>query len=434
MKNESQKLKILLIGSGGREHALSIALSKSDRLEQLFIAPGNAGTGQIGRNIPISDSDIDRLLEFARANSIDLVIVGPEVPLVAGIVDRFKDENIKIVGPTQAAARLEGSKKWAKMIMKSAGVPTAAYETFSEYQPAIDYVHSKNTFPIVIKADGLAAGKGVVVAQNLDEADFALKNCFILRQFAEAGNEVVIEDFLMGEEASVLAFSDGKTIKAMPAAQDHKAIWDGDKGPNTGGMGSYCPAPLVTPEITEKIQRQVLEPMITYMNQIGVPFTGILFAGLMIHNNEPSVVEFNVRFGDPETQSVLPLLETDLIDIFEALTESRLDQVDIQWKPHSAVCVVLAANGYPSSYPKGEEITGTEAAEACGVTVVHAGTTRETGTLTTNGGRVMGVVACEETLSAAIEKAYQGVDKIEFISKYFRTDIGQKAFNHKGDA
>ncbi len=420
-------MNVLLIGSGGREHALALKIVESPKLTQLYTAPGNPGTAQCGQNVPISDSDLPGLLKFAKENHIDLTIVGPELPLVNGIVDLFESEGLKIVGPSKAAAQLEGSKKWAKAMMKRCHIPTATYEDFTEFEPALAYISSQNTYPIVIKADGLAAGKGVTVAQTFEEAKEALENCFLKDQFGSAGKIVVIESFLKGQEASILAFSDGETILPMAAAQDHKAIFDGDKGPNTGGMGSYSPTPLVTPDIEQVVLDTVLKPLIAGMKQAGTPFKGIVFAGLMIDEGKPFVVEFNARFGDPETQVVLPRLTNDILDIFEAVVTGTLHEKTLHWSQQSAVCVVLASGGYPGDYEKGFPISGLPV-QIDNVHVVHAGTKQnDQGQIVTQGGRVLGVVATSDQLTTAISLAYEGVSHIQFQGKYHRTDIAQKA-------
>ncbi len=419
-------MNILLIGSGGREHAIAKKLAQSPKLTRLWIAPGNPGTAQFGTNVAIAPTDIDALLHLALTEKIDLTIVGPEDPLVMGIVDAFAAKNLAIIGPSKAAAQLEGSKKWAKALMKKYNIPTAAYQDFTALEPALAYLKTRNQYPIVIKADGLAAGKGVTIATDFVQAQHALEDCFIRNQFGEAGTLVVIEDFLQGEEASILAFTDGQTILPMLPAQDHKTIFDGDQGPNTGGMGTYCPAPIATDQVQDKVLNKVLKPLIAAMNAEGTPFKGIVFAGLMIHEGEPSVVEFNCRFGDPETQVVLALLETDLLDIFIAISKENLNKIELKWKQESAVCVILASAGYPGSYPKGDAITGVT--DTPSFTFIHAGTALDFDrSLITNGGRVLGVVATDGSLPQAIKKAYEGVNQAQFVGKTFRTDIAQKA-------
>ncbi len=411
-------MKVLLIGSGGREHSIALKLSQSPRLTQLYIAPGNPGTEQVGINVPIGETQIDELIQFAKKEKIDLTFVGPEGPLAAGIVDRFQAEKLAIVGPDLKGAQLESSKKWAKEIMIKNHIPTAAYQAFTDLDSALGYLRH---FPVVIKADGLAAGKGVTIALSFDEARQALEDCFLNSKFGQAGNQVVIEEFLTGDEASILAFTDGKTILAMAPAQDHKAIFDGDKGPNTGGMGSYCPAPLVTPALEKEVLETVFKPLLKGLQQEGITYKGIIYAGLMICKGKPYVIEFNARFGDPETQVVLPQLKTDLLDIFVAMNEGKLDQIRLEWADTTTVCVVLASKGYPGEFEKGKIIRGLHPG------VIHAGTLRQAqGTVVTNGGRVLGVIGQDKEMGKAIEKAYQEAEKIQFEGKYFRTDIGKR--------
>lgn len=427
-------MNVLLIGSGGREHAIARQLAKSPGLKKLFIAPGNAGTADVGQNIPVSDSDIPALLEVALKNKIDLTIVGPEGPLVKGVVDEFEKKGLAIVGPSKKASQLEGSKKWAKYLMKKYGIPTAAFETFHEFQTALNYVKKTNQYPIVIKADGLAAGKGVTIASSLAEAKQALEECFIHNKFGTAGHEVVIEAFLQGQEASIFAFTDGKTIIQTPAAQDHKAIYDGDKGPNTGGMGAYSPAPIVTKEVEQKVSDLILRPLVNAFRQEGIPYKGVIFAGLMIHEGNPYVIEFNVRLGDPETQVIVPRLKTELLDIFAAIPAGTLSTVKPQWDSRAAVCVVLAAEGYPGDYAKGIEITSLPSS-AEDAHIIHAGTKRDDkGVLRTNGGRVLGAVSLDTNLETAIRNAYALADQVQFKSKYYRRDIGAKALKNSQGA
>jgi len=420
-------MKILLIGSGGREHSLALALSKSRHHVELFIAPGNPGTSQLGKNIPIQVDQINELLAFAQQEAIDLTVVGPELPLALGIVDQFQAHHLKIIGPTADGARIESSKAWAKAFYKRHHIPSAAFEIFTDFDAALTYLRSRNTYPIVLKADGLAAGKGVTVAQHFDEAKFALEDCFIKNVFANAGKTVVIEDFLKGQEASVLAFTDGKTVIPMVAAQDHKAIFDNDQGPNTGGMGAYAPAPIVTPDVAKRVYDDILLPVVAGFQKENISYQGILYAGLMIDNGIPSVVEFNARFGDPETQVVLPLLNTDLVDIFIAITEQKLGSIQLEWKDQSAVCVVLAAQGYPGPYVTKVPIQ-LDLSSHPNVQVIHAGTAfDQNGQLVTNGGRVFGVVGIDSELNIAQTKAYDAIKQIHFSNQYFRKDIAQKA-------
>jgi len=421
-------MKVLLIGSGGREHSIALKLSQSPLLTELFIAPGNAGTASCGTNVPIKDSDVSELLSFAKENNIDLAFVGPEAPLVLGITDEFEAAGLSIVGPNKIGAQLEGSKEWAKEKMKKYGIPTAAFETFTDYDSSLNYIKSRDTYPIVIKADGLAAGKGVTVAENYEMAENALKNCFLDKKFSDAGAKVVIEDFLKGEEASIFAFTDGKTILPMVPAQDHKAVFDGDKGPNTGGMGAYSPAPVASEAVQDIALKKVFQPLIQGFNNDGIQYKGIVYAGLMIDNGVPSIVEFNARFGDPETQIVLPRLKNDLLEVLVAISKGKLADVELEWKDNATVCVVMASEGYPEAYEKGKAITGIENAEAIeGVSVVHAGTKQSDDTLLSNGGRVLAVVAEGKDIKSAIDTAYRGVAKVKFDGAYNRTDIGFKA-------
>lgn len=422
-------MKILLIGSGGREHSLAKKIAASPRLKKLYCAPGNPGTAQVAKNLPISELEIDKLLNFAKDNNIDFTFVGPEAPLVAGIVDKFNQANLCIIGPSQQGAQLEGSKEWAKAFLTKYSVPTASYEVFSDFDTAIEYIKNRNLFPIVIKADGLAAGKGVTVADNLQMAEDALKTCFLDKAFGSAGESVVIEDFLVGEEASILAFTDGNTVIPMASAQDHKAVYEGDKGPNTGGMGAYSPAPIVTANVEKKVLETILKPVVAGFKKEGILYKGILYAGLMINNEEPSVVEFNVRFGDPETQVVLPRLKNDLVDIFEAIRDQKLNELKLDWTEEPAICVVLASKGYPGNYEKGKIITGLDTIkENNKLQVIHAGTKLEADkTLVTKGGRVLGVVSQGKDLPTAIDTAYNTITQIHYDGLYFRRDIAKKA-------
>ena len=424
-------MKVLLIGSGGREHRIAMSLAKSPKCTQLYIAPGNPGTNECGSNIAINDSDLPGLLAFAKENNIDCTFVGPEVPLVAGIVDLFKEHELPIIGPSKEAAQLEGSKDWAKKLMKKYNIPTADFQTFTELKKALDYVKNKNQYPIVIKADGLAAGKGVTVALNEKMAFTAITECFS-GKFKKAGEQVVIEDFLAGEEASIFAFTDGKTVYPMLPAQDHKAIYDGDTGPNTGGMGAYCPAPLISKEMQETILNTVFKPLLSAFQEENLHYTGIIYAGLMISpEGEINIVEFNVRFGDPETQAVLALLETDLLDIFNHITNQTLDQINLTWKKEFATCVVLASKGYPEQYEKGFKICGSNTLKTQShIQFIHAGTTKKGNHLLTNGGRVANIVASAETLEKSIAEAYKYVSNISFDNCVYRTDIGKKGLKH----
>ncbi len=421
-------MRILIVGGGGREHALAWALARSPRRPELFIAPGNPGTARLGANVPISATDIDALRTFAAESSIDLTVVGPEQPLVEGIVDRFQAAGLKIVGPGAAASRLEGSKEFAKGFMHRHGIPTGSYRTFraGDLSEAIGYLR-KRPVPIVIKADGLAAGKGVVVCTSHEEAQATVIEMLRGDRFGEAGRTVVVEDFLRGEEASVFVLTDGFHYHVFPSAQDHKRVGDGDRGPNTGGMGAYAPAPVASPKVIESVRREIIEPTLNGMRAEGHAYRGFLYCGLMILDGKPSVVEFNCRMGDPEAQVVLPLLETDLVDALEAVAENRLAEIPFKATSDAAACVVLASEGYPDSYAKGFEITGVEQAEDVdGAMVFQAGTAHENGRLVTDGGRVLAVTGCGSTLEDALDRAYKGVSRVSFHGMHYRSDIGQK--------
>lgn len=422
-------MKILIIGSGGREHSLALKLKENPRVKTLYFAPGNAGTQNLGENIAITETDLQKLLNFALEKKIDLTVVGPETSLVAGIADIFEGHGLKIIGPYKNAAKLEGSKKWAKTFMTKYNIPTAKHESFHNFESAYNYLTRHNHYPIVIKADGLAAGKGVTVAASEQEARTALENCFIYRTFHEAGDQIIIEDYLSGEEASILAFTDGHTILPMVAAQDHKAVFDNDQGPNTGGMGAYSPAPIVTPKVLARVQKRIFEPLLKGLKQEGIIYKGIIYAGLMIQNETPSVIEFNVRFGDPETQVVLPRLKTDLLDIFLKITERKLSDLTLEWEPNATICVVLTSSGYPGHYEKGKPIQIPDSLKKkTNIQIIHAGTRYTSDkTLVTNGGRVIGVVSSAPNLQGAIKAAYSAANQISFENKFFRKDIGAKA-------
>ena len=420
-------MNILIIGSGGREHALAWKISQSPKCSKLYAMPGNPGIEEFAECVEnISINDNESVINFAKEHSIDLVVIGPEAPLVNGLVDDLTAAGIKAFGPTKAAAQLEGSKIFAKDLMKKYGIPTATYEIFDDVTRACRYIKAAGA-PIVVKADGLAAGKGVIVAQTVDEAINAVFEVMEQKSFGEAGNRIVIEEFMDGEEASLLAFTDGKTIVPMIPSQDHKRVNDGDEGLNTGGMGAYAPAPVMTPEIINKAEEKILKPIIAAMNKEGITYKGCLYAGLMIVNGEPKVVEFNARFGDPETQVVLPLLESDLVEIMLACVDSGLDKVKINWSNGSAVCIVLTSGGYPQSYKKGFEIDGINKAKSLDTLIIHAGTAKTDGKIVTSGGRVLGVVAKAENIRAAVDKAYKGVEVIHFDDMHFRKDIAHRA-------
>ena len=416
-------MNILVIGSGGREHALYWKLSESPQTEQIYAIPGNPG---MGASAAIALDDHAAILRFAKEHEIGLVVVGPEVPLMNGLVDELEAAGIRAFGPRANAAEIEGSKSFAKDLMKKYGIPTARYEVFTAAEPARAYIRQEGT-PIVVKADGLAAGKGVIVAMTEQEALDAVDAIMEDHSFGDAGARVVIEEFMEGEEASLLAFTDGTTIRPMISAQDHKRAYDGDRGPNTGGMGTYAPAPVMTPEMTERAVEEVLKPTIAAMAKEGRIYRGCLYLGLMVTADGPKVVEFNARFGDPETQVVLPLLDSDLVAIMCACADGTLADVPIRWKDDAAVCVVLASGGYPGHYEKGQEIHGLADAEAMGALVFHAGTAMKDGKLVTNGGRVLGVVGRGADICSAVDAAYAAATKISFKDAYYRKDIAHRA-------
>ena len=416
-------MNILVIGSGGREHALYWKLSESPQTEQIYAIPGNPG---MGASAAIALDDHAAILRFAKEHEIGLVVVGPEVPLMNGLVDELEAAGIRAFGPRANAAEIEGSKSFAKDLMKKYGIPTARYEVFTAAEPARAYIRQEGA-PIVVKADGLAAGKGVIVAMTEQEALDAVDAIMEDHSFGDAGARVVIEEFMEGEEASLLAFTDGTTIRPMISAQDHKRAYDGDRGPNTGGMGTYAPAPVMTPEMTERAVEEILKPTIAAMAKEGRVYRGCLYLGLMVTADGPKVVEFNARFGDPETQVVLPLLDSDLVAIMCACADGTLADVPIRWKDGAAVCVVLASGGYPGHYEKGQEIHGLADAEAMGALVFHAGTAMKAGKLVTNGGRVLGVVGRGADISSAVDAAYAAATKISFKDAYYRKDIAHRA-------
>ncbi len=420
-------MKILMIGSGGREHALVWKISQSKKVEKIYCAPGNAGISQLAQCVDIKPDNIPELKKFAIAKKVDLTIVGPELPLAAGIVDEFRKEGLKIFGPSKAAARLEGSKIFAKEMMKKFNVPTARFAEFTDERKAMQYLRD-SSLPIVIKADGLAAGKGVVVASEFGEAEEAVHRMLVEKEFGEASSKIMIEECLVGQEASILAFSDGVHYTIMQSAQDHKRVFDNDMGPNTGGMGAYSPAPVVTGKILKELEDKFFSRMIDGMQKEGVPFVGVLYAGIMITKDGPKVLEFNVRFGDPETQPIMMRLKTDLVDIIEHVLDGALDKITVEWEPKAAVCVVLASKGYPGEYEKGKEISGLSEAKALKDAVVfHAGTLLKNGKIVTSGGRVLGVTAMADTIESAIDRAYSIVHMIKFDGMHYRSDIGRKA-------
>ncbi|MGZ3514296.1 MAG: phosphoribosylamine--glycine ligase [Thermodesulfobacteriota bacterium] len=420
-------MKVLVVGGGGREHALVWKISQSPRVTQVYCTPGNAGISEQATIVPIKANDLDGLLEFALKEKIDLTVVGPEDPLTRGIVDLFESKGLFIFGASRKAAEIEGSKAFAKEMMRKYYIPTAFYEIFGKRDDAVTYIRKVGA-PVVVKADGLAAGKGVIICKTVEKAIQSVDEIMVRRVFGEAGNRVVVEEYLVGEEASYIAFTDGKAILPLASSQDHKAIFDGDQGPNTGGMGAYSPAPVVTDEVHERIIEKVLRPIIYGMGEEGRPYKGVLYAGLMIHEGHPKVLEFNARFGDPETQPVLMRMKGDIVPILEACMKGTLSQHRIEWDNRSSVCVVMASKGYPGDYDKGKVITGLkEVSRMEGVFVFHAGTAVKDGQTITNGGRVLGVTGLGEDIPRAIEKTYEAVKKISWDGVYYRTDIGQKA-------
>lgn len=420
-------MKVLVIGGGGREHALVWKISQNPKVTKIYAAPGNAGIAGLAECAPIKAEDIPGLLAFAKARAIDLTVVGPEGPLSMGIVDEFTNAGLRVFGPSRKAAELEASKRFSKDLMKKYHIPTSEYEVFTDKAAAAAYVQKKGA-PIVVKADGLAAGKGVVVAETVDEALKALDLIMTEKAYGTAGDRVIIEECLRGEEASFMAFSDGRTVVPMASSQDHKRVFDLDKGPNTGGMGAYSPAPVVTKELERAVMDKIMIPTVQAMEKEGRLFKGVLYAGLMILNGEAKVLEFNARFGDPETQPVMARLDTDLVEIIEAILDERLSTLEIKWKPESAVCIVMASGGYPGKYEKGREITGLDKAAAKeGVMVFHSGTAMKNGKFVTDGGRVLGVTGLGPVVAAAIDNAYKGAREISFEGAHYRRDIGARA-------
>ncbi len=424
-------MKILLVGSGGREHALAWKIAQSPLCKKLYCAPGNAGIAEHAELVDIRADDVAVLFKFARRERIDLVVIGPEAPLVGGLVDLCTSAGIKAFGPSRAAAQLEGSKAFAKELLHKHGIPTADYQAFDYAEGAKDYAASLRP-PIVVKADGLAAGKGVIICRSHEEANEWIDTMLIDGRFGRAGSRVVIEEFLQGEEASILAFTDGRTIAPMPSSQDHKRVFDNDQGPNTGGMGAYSPAPVVTDEVYDKIERDILIPTVHAMNVEDKPYRGVLYAGLMIESGDPKVLEFNVRFGDPETQPLMMRLKSDLVPLILGTIDGTLDEQEIEWDERPSVCVVMASGGYPDDYEKGFPITGIAEAESLGdVKVFHAGTAMKNGTIVTSGGRVLGVTAIGPDLPAAIDRAYEAVDRIRFERAHYRRDIAARALRSR---
>jgi phosphoribosylamine--glycine ligase len=422
-------MNVLVIGNGGREHALAWKIAQSPRVERVFVAPGNAGTALEAENVDVSPTDVARLVKFAQQNNVKLTVVGPELPLAKGVVDAFMDAKLRIFGPRKAAAELEGSKVFCKNLLRHADVPTADYQVFRNADHATIYLTEREDVPVVVKADGLASGKGVFVCATRAEAIDAVRRIGRNREFGDAGNQIVIEERLDGQEASVLAITDGRTIVTLPPAQDHKRAFDGDTGPNTGGMGAYCPAPVVDDNLLHLIEEQVLVPTVHAMKRGRRPFKGVLYAGLMMTNQGPKVLEYNVRFGDPECQPILMRLESDIVDLIEATVDGRLDELEpLRWDPRPSVCVVMASEGYPGSYERGLPIRGLdEAAKLPNVKVFHSGTATVDGQVVTNGGRVLAVTALGTSIPAAKLQAYTAVKCIRWKGAWCRKDISDKA-------
>ena len=418
-------MKVLIVGSGGREHAIALKLKQSPKVTELYCCPSNAGINQIATPVPVKATDIDGVVKFAKANHMDMVVVAPDDPLVLGMVDALNQEGIKTFGPRGEAALIEGSKVFSKNLMKKYHIPTAAYEVFYDAKSAIDYIKERNEFPVVIKADGLALGKGVIIAEDLTQAMDGVHSIMEDKIFGESGNQVVVEEYLTGPEVSVLAFTDSKTMVPMVSSMDHKRIGDGDTGPNTGGMGTIAPNPYYTPEMAKRCMEEIFLPTMAAMNKEGRPFKGCLYFGLMLTPKGPYVIEYNCRFGDPETQVVLPLLKTDLYEIFDAIYEERLSEINVQWEDKASACVIMASGGYPKKYETGKEISGLEDVAAMkDITVYHAGTALKDGKIVTAGGRVLGVTAVGDDLKQALAKAYDAVGHIHFDAAHYRKDIG----------
>jgi len=420
-------MNILVVGSGGREHALAWKLAQSPQVDRLYVAPGNAGTAEVAENLPVAADDIEGLAAAARAHRVDLTVVGPEAPLAAGIVDHFQAEGLPVFGPSAQAAQLEANKAFAKDLMARHGIPTARYRTFTAFDEALAYARQE-PYPLVVKASGLAAGKGVTVCHTLAEAETALRRAMVAREFGASGEQVVVEECLSGPEASVMAFTDGHTVQPMVVAQDHKALLDGNLGPNTGGMGSYAPAPIVGPALLAEIASQILQPTVDALRAEGITYRGVLYAGLMLTERGPQVLEFNVRLGDPEAQAILPLLDGDLVPVLQACLHGTLRQVPLRWYARHCLCVVVASAGYPGAYRKGLPISGlADAARVPETMIFHAGTARAGHQVVTAGGRVLGITALGSTLAQAAERAYQAVECVHFAGMHYRRDIGATA-------
>lgn len=420
-------MDILVVGSGGREHAMCEALAKSKRQPKLYCAPGNAGIAQLAECIDIKAEDVPGLIKWCKEHKPGLVVIGPEIPLCMGLADELLKDGLQVFGPTKDGAQMEGSKDFTKKLLLDNGIPTAKAATFTDYEGALSYVRAQGA-PIVIKADGLAAGKGVTVCETVAQAEAALEESMNKKVFGAAGNKVVIEEFLEGEEASILAFVDGESIVPMVSAQDHKRVFDGDKGPNTGGMGAYSPAPVVTTKLSAEILEKIFMPTVAALKRMGIVYKGVLYAGLMITKDGPKVIEYNCRFGDPETQVVLPRLKTDFVNICMAVAQGKLSHLKIEWDERPAACVVMASEGYPGNYPKGKAIQGLEkAGQITDAYVYHAGTSLKDGQVVTSGGRVLCVTGLGKDIRAAIETAYKGVSEIRFDGGHYRKDIGWRA-------
>jgi phosphoribosylamine--glycine ligase len=425
-------MKVLVIGSGGREHALVWKISQSPRVKKIYCAPGNAGIAHLAECLSISAEDVKGLTSWAEKERVDLTVVGPEAPLTLGIVEAFKEKGVRIFGPSQKAAEIEGSKAFAKDLMKKYGIPTGDSQTFTDHASAVKYVKGKGA-PLVVKADGLAAGKGVIICRSVDEALSALDLIMVQKAFGAAGGKVVVEEFLEGEEASFLAFTDGEAVLPLPTSQDHKAIYDKDQGPNTGGMGAYSPAPVVNEKVHREVMEKVMIPTVRGMAKEGRKYQGVLYAGLIIKEEKIKVLEFNARLGDPEAQPLLMRMKSDLVPVLEATIDGKLAGQKVDWEDRATVCVVMASGGYPGSYEKGKVISGLqEAAKVRDTFVFHAGTTFKEGKVVTNGGRVLGVTALGSGIQEAIQRAYEAVDKISWEGAYYRKDIGQKALQRMG--
>nr|WP_296156379.1 phosphoribosylamine--glycine ligase [uncultured Blautia sp.] len=419
-------MKVLIVGSGGREHAIAWSVAKSPKVDKIYCAPGNAGISEYAECVPIGAMEFDRLADFAEKNAVDLTIIGMDDPLVGGVVDVFEERGLKVFGPRKNAAILEGSKAFSKDLMKKYEIPTAAYENFDDPEKALTYLRTQAKFPIVLKADGLALGKGVLICNSLEEAEAGVKEIMEDKKFGNAGNTMVIEEFMTGREVSVLSFVDGKTIRLMTSAQDHKRAMDGDKGLNTGGMGTFSPSPFYTDEVDEFCKKYIYQKTVDAMAAEGRPFTGIIFFGLMLTEDGPKVLEYNARFGDPEAQVVLPRMKTDIIEVMEACVNGTLDQVELEFEDNAAVCVVLASDGYPVKYEKGIPMYGFENFKnKDGYYCFHAGTKFQDGQIVTNGGRVLGITATGSDLRKARKNAYEATEWIQFSNKYMRHDIGK---------